>query len=56
MAVLEVVFLVLSSLLTGIVITLIIQWYFFNRYIMKLPIALVSEKPVFEPFQLPQVS
>uniref|UniRef100_A0A1B6DL70 Phorbol-ester/DAG-type domain-containing protein n=1 Tax=Clastoptera arizonana TaxID=38151 RepID=A0A1B6DL70_9HEMI len=54
MGVFEVIVLVLSSLILGIVITLIIQWYFLNRYIMKLPMAPVNETTEYEPFQLPQ--
>ncbi|XP_054272610.1 PDZ domain-containing protein 8 [Macrosteles quadrilineatus] len=48
------VFLVVFALLAGMVLTLIIQWYFFNRYLLKLPLASQSEEVIAEQFQIPQ--
>lgn len=42
------------SMLAGIMLTLFVQWYMFNRYIMKLPPAMPADRPIVEPFQLPQ--
>ncbi|XP_075226255.1 PDZ domain containing 8 isoform X2 [Lycorma delicatula] len=49
-----IIILVVFSFVTGIFLTLLVQWYIFNLYIMKLPYIGPSEKPLFESFKLPE--
>ncbi|XP_046670278.1 PDZ domain-containing protein 8-like isoform X2 [Homalodisca vitripennis] len=48
------VFLIVLSLLSGMVLTLLIQWYFFNRYLMKLPMVTKTDEPTAELFEIPK--
>lgn len=50
------IILMVLSFFGGIVITLLIQWYFFNKYLMKLPLVSKTEENIVEQFQIPKVS
>lgn len=50
------IILVVLSFFCGIFLTLLIQWYFFNKYLMKLPLVSKTEEHIVEPFQIPKVS
>lgn len=54
--VVTVIMLVMLSFFCGIVLTLLIQWYFFNKYLMKLPLVSKTEEHIVEQFQIPKVS
>lgn len=48
------VILVVFCFAAGVVLTLVVEWYLFNLYIMKRPYVGPKDKPSYQPFKLPE--